>query len=120
MGRSLLPSDTLVGSCDENVSKLAIIPGEKVSIPARRHHSLVFDFNLGNIDEPGLKFFEVEMNVDKVLAILAWFGYHKLKHLLVPAFAYPANIGIFDGVHAGCLPTENNVIAVDIGVHNRV
>ena len=99
---------------------MSIIAGEKVAIPPRGHHRPILDFHIANINKPRLKLFEVEVNVNKVFAVVSGLGDNKLKGLLIPAFANPAHVCKFPGFHTDALPPKHNIIAVDILMNKRM
>lgn len=70
--------------------------------------------HVGKVDEPGLVLLEVEVNINEIVAIGAFFGNIELKTLLVPSFANPANILEFLCLETGIFPWKNDVVTADI------
>lgn len=117
MNRYLL-TYTFISATWSRINKLHAIPSKKISVSSWRYHSFVFNLNIRNVNETRLELFEVKMDINIVLAIFTRFRDNKFKKLFIPALAHPTDITEFRRFHASRFSSKNNIIAIDIFMHD--
>ncbi len=101
-------------SSKTRICKYEMIPCKKISILSRWHHCFIFNFNIRNINESGLKFLKIKMKVHKIFTIFSGLWYCKLKNLLIPTLTNPTNISKSDRLQRESLSPKYNIIAINM------